>query len=77
MMTSRLLLMAFLINEIQARKHRWKKYVDGKEEYVEIQTSFGDIAWKYLGWPMNFSASLHWVNIYSWINNLGTIYDQT
>ena len=34
-MTSYLLLLTFLINEIQARKHRWRKHVNSKEEYVE------------------------------------------
>ena len=34
-MKSYLLLLIYLINEIQALQYRWKKYVDHKEDYVE------------------------------------------
>ena len=47
--------MAFFNTEIQALQH-WKKCLEHKAYYVEKQTSFGHIPWKYLGQSINFSA---------------------
>ena len=47
-----------LINEIQALQHRWKKWLDPKEDDVVKITSFGHIPWDYLCQPMNFHPTL-------------------
>ena len=42
----------FFTNWIQALKHRLKKFVNHKEDYVEKETPFGHISWEYLVYPM-------------------------
>ena len=49
--------MTFLTNGIQPLQHRWKTYIDNKEENVEKLTTFDQIQWEYLGQSMNFSAN--------------------
>ena len=51
---SYLLLMTSSINRIQAQQHRWKKYINHKEEYVEKQISFDYFPWDYHGQTINF-----------------------
>ena len=56
-MASYLLLMSFLIHEIQVLQLHWKKCVDHNDNYVEKWISFDHIPREYLGQFLNFSAN--------------------